>query len=141
MEFIFEDEILEEDYNRLREEVGWGAINSKQAEAGLKNSACVLSCKVEERVVGSARLIWDGGYVAYIADVMVSPKYQRNGIGLELVRRLLRFTQSLLQEDWSIMVVLVAAKGKEAFYEKLGFERRPTEVLGAGMTQWVRSEL
>ena len=28
---------------------------------------------------------------------------------------------------------LMSAKGKEAFYEKLGFKRRPSETDGAGM--------
>jgi len=32
----------------------------------------------------------------------------------------------------------MAAAGKEPFYEKYGFTRRPTERLGAGMTQFWR---
>lgn len=32
---------------------------------------------------------------------------------------------------------LMAAHDKEAFYEKFGFEQRPTNRLGAGMTQFI----
>lgn len=35
-----------------------------------------------------------------------------------------------------IMFILGAAKGKEPFYEKLGFQIRPNENSGHGMFQW-----
>lgn len=65
-----------EDYNRLREEVGWGALPTQQAQIGLEHSSYVVSCRDQEKTVGTARVIWDGGYTAYIADVMISPEYQ-----------------------------------------------------------------
>ena len=34
------------------------------------------------------------------------------------------------------IIGLMAACGKESFYEKYGFTRRPTERLGAGMTMF-----
>jgi hypothetical protein len=36
------------------------------------------------------------------------------------------------------IIGLMAAKGKEAFYENYGFFTRPTENCGAGMTQFWR---
>jgi hypothetical protein len=33
----------------------------------------------------------------------------------------------------TVTVGLMAAKGKDAFYEKLGFVARPSEIYGAGM--------
>ena len=35
-----------------------------------------------------------------------------------------------------ILFILGAAKGKEAFYEKIGFQRRPNEVSGCGMSMY-----
>ena len=35
---------------------------------------------------------------------------------------------------------LMSAGGKEPFYEKLGFKRRPTETRGAGMMKMVGKE-
>ena len=47
----------------------------------------------------------------------------------------------LLQEKKgkpTMMVYLMAAEGKEPFYEKFGFRRRPGEDhMGAGMTRWI----
>jgi hypothetical protein len=37
------------------------------------------------------------------------------------------------------MVVLVAAKGKEEFYEKFGFINRPNDIYGAGMTLFMNA--
>lgn len=34
-------------------------------------------------------------------------------------------------------MVLVSAKGKEAFYEKFGFVARPNQDEGAGMQMWL----
>jgi hypothetical protein len=35
------------------------------------------------------------------------------------------------------LVMLMAAKNKEGFYEKFGFIKRPDETYGAGMSQWL----
>lgn len=48
------------------------------------------------------------------------------------------YLHTYVHEGWGIMTVLVAAKGKEGFYKKLGFEERPNEQLGSGMSQWIR---
>lgn len=42
-----------------------------------------------------------------------------------------------LQEGWKIKVVILAAKGKEPFYEKFGFNSRPNEEEGAAMNLWL----
>lgn len=130
-----------DDYNRLRDEVGWGALPKQQAQAGLENSSYVVSCNKQGKAIGTARVIWDGGYIVYIADVMVSPDYQRMGIGRKLMQMIMDYLHTNINENWDIMIVLVAAKGKEEFYKKFGFNERPNENLGAGMSQWIRRNL
>ena len=130
-----------DDYNRLRNEVGWGELPRQQAQIGLDNSSYVVSCNEQGKIVGTARVLWDGGYVAYIADVMVSPDYQRIGIGRRLMQMVMDYLRTHVNEQWDIMTVLIAAKGKEGFYKKFGFEKRPNEKLGAGMSQWIKAEL
>ena len=130
-----------DDYNRLRDEVGWGALPKQQAQAGLEHSSYVVSCNEQGKAIGSARVIWDGGYVVYIADVMVSPDYQRRGIGSKLMQMIMDYLHTHINENWDIMIVLVAAKGKEAFYKKFGFNERPNENLGAGMSKWISGNL
>ncbi|MFT3983258.1 MAG: GNAT family N-acetyltransferase [Lachnospiraceae bacterium] len=136
-ELSFVNTISCEDYNRLRAEVNWKTLPQEQALAGIVHSAYLVACRDGENAVATARVLWDGGYVAYICDVIVSPTYQKMGIGRELVNRILNYLKSQLKEGWFIMVTLVSAHGKEPFYEKIGFIKRPNEQYGAGMTQWI----
>ncbi len=136
MSFVYSEGISVKDYNKLREAVGWGILNEEQAQAGINNSK-VFSCSYNNEVIGTARVIWDGGYVAYIADVMVLPEYQSKGIGRALITRIKEYIKSQLKEGWEMMLVLVSAKGKEEFYKKFGFDQRPNGSLGCGMSQWI----
>ena len=78
------------------------------------NSTVVVSAWDNERLVGAVRALSDTMFRSVIYDLLVSPEYQRNGIGKELVRRCVaRFPNS----EW-----LVATNEKTScFYEKFGF--------------------
>ena len=67
---------------------------------------------------------------------MVLPEYQGQGIGKALVLECIQFIDRQLKEGWRIKIVIVSAKGKEPFYEKLGFQIRPNKEDGAGMDMW-----
>lgn len=137
MNIEYKEHITVEDYNKLREAVNWGALCEEQAEQGLNHSAYVVSCYVNGEIAGSARLLWDHGYMAYIADVMVMPAHQGQGIGRHMIEMILTYLKAQIKEGWRMMVVLVATKGKEPFYRKLGFRERPDAESGAGMDVWL----
>ena len=80
--------------------------------------------------------LWDKGYIAYLADVIVNPEYQGQGIGKKMVQECIKYIDNQLKEGWRIKIVIVASKGKEAFYEKLGFKARPNDNDGPGMDMW-----
>lgn len=126
------------EYNNLRIGAGWRGLSVEQAETGLSNSAFLISAWDEAKPVGVARVISDRGYIYLIVDVIVTPEYQGQGIGRHMVERIEAW---LLQEKAgkpTMMVYLMAAEGKEEFYEKFGFRRRPGEShMGAGMTKWM----
>lgn len=124
------------EYCELRSAVDWLPIVEEQAQAGLDNSDFIIACRDDNIIVGSARLFWDKGYIAYLADVMVKPEYQNQGIGKQLVKECVLYIDKQLKAGWRIKIVIVSAKGKEQFYEKLGFERRPNGSDGAGMQMW-----
>ena len=67
---------------------------------------------------------------------MVKPEYQKQGIGKRMVNECISFIDRQIKEGWRIKIVIVSAKGKEPFYEKLGFEIRPNINDGAGMQIW-----
>jgi len=78
------------------------------------------------KLVGSGRVVTDGWLHAIIYDMMVLPAYQRQGIGREIMRRLL---QKCLDAQIGT-IQLFCAEGKQAFYEKLGFVVRPSDKPG-----------
>ena len=69
------------EYCDLRSAVAWKPIPEDQAQSGLDHSDFVIACRDDDAIVGCARVFWDKGYIAYLADVMVKPDYQRQGIG------------------------------------------------------------
>ena len=55
--------------------------------------------------------------------MVVAPEYQGRGIGKAVAEKLLAYAQSRLPPGGRTSVQLIAAGGKEGFYEKLGFQR------------------
>jgi len=140
MEIIYDNSIEVKDYNHLRDLVGWGAILPKQAQKGLDNSAYLVAAKLDNNVIGTARLIHDGGCTAFIVDVIVSPEYQGHGIGKCMIEMIMTYLKNCIEEGEMIFVGLMAAKGREGFYKQFGFIERPNESMGAGMVLWVKEE-
>ena len=126
------------EYCELRAAVQWQPIAEDQAQSGLDHSDFIVACRKADAIVGCARIFWDKGYIAYLADVMVKPEYQGRGIGKKLVQSCIDYIHNQLKEGWRIKIVIVSAKGKEGFYEKFGFQIRPNENDGAGMQIWCR---
>ena len=56
-----------------------------------------------------------------------------------MVTRIIEFLKSRLRPGYVMQVDLMAASGKEGFYEKLGFSPRPRENRGAGMDMLLRN--
>lgn len=62
--------------------------------------------------------------------------------GEQIVKELMKKTLDAAYEGERIMFILGAAKGKEEFYEKLGFLKRPNEISGCGMSlSMVKTEM
>ena len=133
---IYCNSLLAKEYCELRAAVGWKPIPEDQAQSGLDHSDFVIACREGETIVGCARIFWDKGYIAYLADVMVKPAYQKQGIGKKMVEDCICYIDRQLKAGWRIKIVIVSAKGKEPFYERFGFEVRPNENDGAGMQLW-----
>lgn len=132
----YTDEMTGEEYNELRVSVEWRPISEGQAERGLAHTTFLAAVRDGDRIVGMGRMLFDFGYTAYLGDVIVRPEYQGQGIGRQIVQRLIDRTMEAAEEDDKIMFILVAAKDKEPFYEKFGFIRRPNEFSGDGMSMW-----
>lgn len=67
------------------------------------------------RLVGAGRALADGVDCAYLCDVALLPSHQGQGLGREIVQRLLALSQGHKK------IILYSVPGKEDFYRKLGF--------------------
>ena len=136
MEFR-ENAVTEEIYRGLRASVGWMNFSAAQTARGLSMSLYSLAAFDAGRPVGMGRIVGDGIYNT-VCDVVVDPAYQGRGLGTEIVKRLLAYLEAQTPEGGKASVQLIAEKGKEPFYEKLGFRSVPDESSGSGMRMIIR---
>ena len=140
MEITYTQNMTAEEYNEMRGSVNWRLLTPGQAERGLAHTAFVVAARDGEKIIGMGRMLFDYGYTAYLGDVIIRPEYQGMGIGTEIVTRLKDMVMEAANQGDKIMFILVAATGKEGFYEKLGFKVRPNEINGSGMSMWKEKE-
>jgi len=133
---IFKENSLPvDDFIRLKREAFGANCNYPRdiSQASLDGSLYVLHVEVEGKIIGMSRIIGDGGFVNYLADMIVMPEYQNMGVGRMILERMISYVKSSIPEGGRTMIALAAAKGKEGFYEKLGFISRPNKHEGHGM--------
>ena len=95
-------------------------INNLQTfESMLKHANLTITAWDDDQLIGISRSLTDFSYVAYLADLAVDQKYQRQGIGKKLVDE----TKIRLGPD--CMIVLLAAPKANDYYEHIGFEHNP----------------
>lgn len=129
--------ISSEEYMELRRKVNWCEFPLEEAQAGIDHAYMINCARDNGKAVGVVRLLWDGGYIAFLSDVIVDPEYQGQGIGRELVQSCISRIKADAKPGYKVKMCLLAAKGKEPFYRKFGFGERPNEKLGSGMDQWI----
>lgn len=120
-----------EEYTNLRRSAGWPCPKAQTVERSLGNSVYCVCAVNEGRVIGMSRLLGDHSFIYFVADVIVLPEYQNRGIGTALMERIMSYLKENVH-GYSY-IILMSAKGKEAFYEKFGFFKRPTGEYGYGM--------
>jgi len=83
----------------------------------LKNSDYVIIALDDENIAGFINAVTDKTLSAYIPLLEVIPKYRKQGIGTELVKRML----DQLKDYY--MVDLCCDENLDGFYKKLGMEK------------------
>ncbi len=84
------------------------------------------------------RLIGDGLYYT-IVDIVVAPEFQGKGIGTSIVNHIMNYIGENIPKGGRVSVQLISEKGKEPFYEKLGFETIPNDNCGSGMNKIINN--
>lgn len=134
MNIDYKENILTaDDYISFERKMGDPLTSKEQAERSLAHQLFSIAALKDNEIVGIARLIGDAAIFWYINDVWVLPEYQGRGIGSNMVKMLIQYVKQNSIPGTSVSLCLMSAKGKEGFYEKLGFFRRPHDWEGAGM--------
>lgn len=107
-----------EDIQRLLKMTYWADKRSPETvEKSVRNSSCYgIYLDDAERLVGFARVISDYATTFYLADVIIEPEYQHQGLGTALVSYVL--SQPVYQGLRGILLTTHA----HGLYRKFGFE-------------------
>ncbi len=122
------------EFAELRAACGWGSVDPVVAKRALAAGLMGVVARDGGRLAGFGRVVGDGVLYFYMQDIIVHPDFRGRGVGRLIVEALL--AEVLKQAPVGATIGLMAAEGKEGFYEKFGFTRRPTNGLGAGMTRF-----
>lgn len=121
-----------EEFKEMRTSVGWLALPPDEAiKISLRNTEFSVAAYVNGKLAGMGRIVGDKGFIYFIADIIVKPEFQGRGIGAGVMKKIMAYLEE--NAPGNAYITLMAAKGKEAFYEKFGWFKRPTEKYGHGM--------
>jgi len=111
-------DLAEDDVVALYRSVGWSAATKPGAlTSALRCAHTAVSAWDDERLVGIGYAISDGYLVVNYAHLVVTPAYQRRGIGTAIMRELMARYEGFHQQT------ILADQDSIAFYFRLGFVR------------------
>ena len=83
----------------------------------LENSNLLVSAWAAGKLVGVCRALTDFAYCCYLSDLAVDRKFQKQGIGRELIRRV----RAIIGPEAAL--ILLSAPEAMGYYPKAGFDR------------------
>lgn len=87
----------------------------------LKNVSIIITCRTSQgELVGVSRAMTDYSFSTYLADLAVDEKYQRQGIGKELIERTHK------EAGLETTLILIAAPKARTYYGHIGMEQHPS---------------
>ena len=89
----------------------------QRIRAMFENSDLIVTAWDENKLVGVSRTITDWVWCSYLADLAVSPGYNRSGIGKQLIE----LTKKRVGEQ--SMVLLLSVPTAMDYYPKVGFSK------------------
>ena len=118
----------------LRASVDWPTFSHEIAQKSLDATPFCVCAFDGDTLIGMGRVLGDGVFSFYIGNVMVSPDRQSEGVGRAIMEEIMRHVDENAAPG--AVASLLAIKGKEDFYTRFGFEYRPDEKHGAGMSRY-----
>ncbi len=107
--------------------VGWSAARKPaQLMRALNKSHSVVTAWADGALIGLGNAISDQGLVVYYSHLLVAPDYQNQGIGREIMGRLMHRYRGFHQH------ILVADAKAASFYQRCGFVKA-----GKTISMWI----
>ena len=112
----FDRSITPADYSLLADQTDWArGRQESDVRQALQHCHAVLGAWNGSRLVGFARVISDGVYVAQILDLIVDESCRGRGLGSRMIARLLEHCAGIE------VVMLTCGSEQERFYQRFGF--------------------
>jgi len=83
-----QNELNASDYQALRKACAMTLLDKNLLAAALNGSLFTVSAYIEDKLLGTLRVVGDGAFVFLIYDVLVLPEHRSRGIAAALVNRL-----------------------------------------------------
>lgn len=122
-----------EEFNCISQKTGNVIRDNEILKEAFEKTLYSVSVYDGDKIIGCGRLVGDKTMVVYLQSIMVVPEYQRQGIGTEIINRLIQKVKEYKEKSPELRCYLFSYKGKEKLYEKFGFISRPNDEYGAGM--------
>lgn len=119
------------EYLQLRKSLSWELYHENDVAQALHSSLYCISVYNKDDIIGTGRVVGDAILCFYIQDIMVAPQAQRQGIGSIIMNHIMSYIYNTATQG--AYVGLMSKKGKEEFYERFGFVKRPNDIMGNGM--------
>jgi ribosomal protein S18 acetylase RimI-like enzyme len=128
---LIDNILTPEDFVRLRTATGFADIPLEHARKALQNGLINVSAIKDGELIGMGRLVGDGAMYWYLQEIVVLPKYQRQGIGAQLLE--------FAKEKYDCRFLWTLEKNKEAihFYETHGFNLNGKRQLEEGTPEYI----
>ncbi|CAM3663988.1 GNAT family N-acetyltransferase [Erysipelothrix urinaevulpis] len=117
-----ENEMIElEKLEHLYQSVQWSGYTNHRVkmEKMLEGSLWWCACWIDQELTGLIRVVGDGVSIIYVQDILVNPKYQRQGIGSRLFKIMMNRYASTIRQ---IVLLTDDEQKTHQFYTSLGLK-------------------
>ena len=132
---IKDNALTAEIYNNLHRDADFIIYEDSDVEKALAADIYDVVIFKDNDAIACGRVIGDTRIVFFIKDVIVRSDFRKQGYGKMIVEKLLEYIRSKACPQ--AYVGLMSTPGKEKFYEKFGFIRRPNADHGSGMVMFI----
>jgi len=136
MEFLVKKGINVNDFVRIREELKWNHIPANLVGRAINGSMINISVFDNNTCIGIGRIVGDGALKGMLTDIMVSPNYQKKGVGKLVVTSLIKELEDMVKGGECFQLEASPTASNREFYIKCGLKYKPENQDGVYL--WIR---